>query len=407
MFRNCSRVLGGALVLSLTLSAQTFTTLYNFGSYEYDGAAPKARVILGPLGVLCGTTYAGGESSAGTVYELLPPASPGGAWTELVLHSFNFTDGESPAAAVQMGPSGALYGVANDVAFELRPPMGGNTHWPYTVIYQFTEGGSNPSGALVFGMGQSLYGAAEAQNGGTVYSLTPASTAGGDWTQTILYSFPGGSGGQAPLGTLAVSGNGTLFGVAALGGRTNSLCPYGCGMVFSLTPPTVSGGLWAEKVLYAFEAQTGDGKYPVAGVVIGPNGVLYGTTYNGGGAGCSCGTVFSLIPPGVPGRPMTETILHSFTGPDGTNPSSSLVLGSNGVLYGTTEGGGASGDGIVFELSPPASPGGSWSETILHTFAGTDAAKPNGLALGADGTLYGTAESGGAFNHGTVFSVTP
>ena len=330
-----TRILGGAAVLSLTLSAQTFTTLYNFGSYTFDGFQPEARAIPGLHGELFGTTVFGGQSGHGTVYELLPPTSQGGAWTELVLHSFDGRDGQNPGAALLLGPGGALYGVTPTseggygTAFELDPPTGGITHWSETVLYTFPgTDASNPSGALVFGIDQSLYGLTHWPNG-TVYSLT-APSPGGAWTSTTLYNFPGESGGRYPIGTLAVSSNGALFGATAVGGRINTACEDGCGLIFSLTPPAVAGGTWTEKILYAFAVQNGDGKYPYAGVVLGPNGVLYGATNAGGNRGCSCGTVFSLTPPAVPGGPMTETILHAFnvSEQDGSGPAGNLAPGA-------------------------------------------------------------------------------
>jgi uncharacterized repeat protein (TIGR03803 family) len=160
-------------------------------------------------------------------------------------------------------------------------------------------------------------------------------------------------------------------------------------------------------LLYGFGTHANDGSLPQAGLVIGPTGVLYGTTEYAGGPP-TLGTVFSLSPPALPDEPMVETVLHAFTGPDGANPASTLVLAPNGARYGTTEYGGANGLGVVFELAPPASPGGSWTETVLHSFAGlADGESPNGLALGPDGTLYGTTNLGGASNYGTVFSLTP
>jgi uncharacterized repeat protein (TIGR03803 family) len=331
-----------------------------------------------------------------------------------VLHSFNDQngDGEHPSAGLLMGPNGALYGVTMEGAlegsvFELDPPT--STHWPFTVLYQFTKANSGkPRGALAFGVGGSLYGAlGNSPEFGAVYSLTPPPAAGGAWTRTTLYSFPGGSGGNTPLGTLAVSTNGTIFGVTEVGGVIKTGCAEGCGTVFSLAPPAVSGGPWSERLLYGFGTHANDGSLPQAGLVIGPTGVLYGTTEYAGGPP-TLGTVFSLSPPALPDEPMVETVLHAFTGPDGANPASTLVLAPNGARYGTTEYGGANGLGVVFELAPPASPGGSWTETVLHSFAGlADGESPNGLALGPDGTLYGTTNLGGASNYGTVFSLTP
>lgn len=409
IFRSSIRVLilCGAAVLPLALPAQTFTTIYNFGSQDHDAINPTSRVILGPQGQVYGTTSLGGEMSRGTVYELVPPASAGGAWTEVVLHSFSGPDGQNPNSALLLGPNGALYGVTATsatgygTAFELDPPTGGSTHWSYSLIHQFTNAdGLYPSGALAFGTCQSLYGSAKT----TVYSLTPPSTPNGAWTETTLGTFIGPYGRDL-VGTLAVSGNGTLFGAAAFGGNGGGNC-QGCGLVFSLTPPAVSGGSWTDRVLYEFGAEAGDGQHPSSGVVLTPTGVLYGTT-SSGGAG-SMGTVFALTPAGVPGTPMTETVLHAFSGPDGDQPAPGLVPGPNGVLYGTTLSGGANGYGTVFVLAPPATAGGSWTETILHNFTnGLDGGSPSGLALSADGILYGTTGYGGSSGKGTVYTLAP
>jgi hypothetical protein len=120
-------------------------------------------------------------------------------------------------------------------------------------------------------------------------------------------------------------------------------------------------------VLYSFTGQNGDGAYPFGPVVLGKNGVLYGTTEFGGSFGCysfygvsGCGTVFQLTPPATPGGAWTETVLHQFTGQngDGALPEAPLALGSNGQLYGTTLYGGAggngglTGNGAVFVVKP-------------------------------------------------------
>jgi len=128
--------------------------------------------------------------------------------------------------------------------------------------------------------------------------------------------------------------------------------------------------------------------------------------------------VYSLTPPASPGGAWTESVLYSFTGtPDGAGPTG-LTLGKGGVLYGITVVGGASGNGTVFSLTPPASPGGAWTESLLYTFTGTsgDGAAPMGLTAGEGGVLYGTTYTGGLpacpfappdNSCGTVFSLTP
>src|SRR5579862_9230119 len=107
------------------------------------------------------------------------------------------------------------------------------------------------------------------------------------------------------------------------------------------------------------------------GVTLGKNGRLYGTTYAGGSNTCGinqCGTVYELTP--ASGTPWTKTILYSFHGSDGAQPDANLILGSNGAFYSTTLGGGTVGQGgTVFELAPPATPGGTWTETVLYSFS--------------------------------------
>lgn len=111
-------------------------------------------------------------------------------------------------------------------------------------------------------------------------------------------------------------------------------------------PPSAAGGAWTETTLYSFTGAA-DGDYPFYGVVIG-HGVLYGTT----GYAPPDGNIYSLTPPATPGGAWTEVSLHNFTnGSDGGNPSG-VVIDSAGVLYGTTYSGGSSGDGTVFSVTP-------------------------------------------------------
>lgn len=115
--------------------------------------------------------------------------------------------------------------------------------------------------------------------------------------------------------------------------------------------PTASSAL-TESVLYGFKGGA-DGAYPVGSVVFDPAGNLYGTTSGGEGGPQFGGTVFQLAPPAAPGGNWTETVLHLFEGgPQGANPNAGLVFGKAGSLYGTTPGGGANGVGTVFKTIP-------------------------------------------------------
>jgi uncharacterized repeat protein (TIGR03803 family) len=160
--------------------------------------------------------------------------------------------------------------------------------------------------------------------------------------------------------------DGVLYGVTNQGG-TGSACRLGCGTVFSLTPPASAGG-GLDRDSAAQLHRGSDGGEPQASVLIGNNGVLYGTTWIGGSS--NVGVVFSLTPPSVPGSPWSETVLYNFTGsPDGANPGGALIE-DRGVLYGTTAYGGTSlvcptGCGAFFSLTPPVSQGAAWTENVL------------------------------------------
>ncbi len=138
-------------------------------------------------------------------------------------------------------------------------------------------------------------------------------------------------------------------------------------------------------------------------------GNLYGTTLIGGAY--AYGTVFELMPPSTSGGSWTDSTLLSFEGADGLAPHASLIMDAGGNLYGTTEEGGASGDGNVFELSPPAKSKGKWAESVLWSFDGTDGAWPYvGFVMDAGGNLYGTTLHGGTSGvpgEGTVFELIP
>ncbi len=167
-----------------------------------------------------------------------------------------------------------------------------------------------------------------------------------------------------------------------------------------------STGAWAEntyKVLHVF-GQGSDGWAPESGLVLDRSGNLFGTT-TAGGSGCSqypgCGIVFELTPDEY--GSWTETNIHNFTGTDGARPYAALVFDSRGSLYGTTYGNGIANQGTVFELTQS---GGVWTENVLHIFtSGWDGGNPlGGVLLDNAGHLYGTTSAGGG-DDGVVFSL--
>lgn len=403
-------------------AAITLTTLHDFagsGATPPDGANPQAALISDSTGALYGTTASGGASNAGTVFKLTPSATAGNPWSESVLYGFcsqtRCGDGSVPYAGLIFGSDGALYGTTSGggafgggTVFKLTPAADGS--WTESVLYSFTGGndGDLPYAGLIMDAAGALYGTTEfgGSNGaGTVFKLAPPGTVGGGWSESVLHSFTGGSGGFFPLAGLIMDASGTLYGTTRLGGNASCNGGYGCGVVFALAPPTATNPDWSESVLYSFAGGSGDGADPMAGLISDSTGALYGTTKQGGPAGA--GTVFTLTPPTTTGGTWSESILYGFAGgSDGGFPLAGLISDSTGTLYGTTAGGGASGAGTVFTLTPPTTTGGAWSESTLWSFSGSDGADPSAaLIAGVSGALYGTTEGGDSVNDGTIFQL--
>ena len=160
------------------------------------------------------------------------------------------------------------------------------------------------------------------------------------------------------------------------------------------------------RTLYSFAGAPNDGANPQARMSL-KDGVLYGTTYSGGLG--NWGSVFSLSPSASPKNPWTEQELYSFNGgADGALPGGLPLEGPQGVVAGTTTLGGAAGLGAVFAVTPPAEPGGSWTERVLYSFLGSangDGEQPAGPLIESGGVLYGTTSFGGTQAGGTVFSL--
>jgi uncharacterized repeat protein (TIGR03803 family) len=248
--------------------------LHSFGPYATngDGEQPLSSLVFDGAGNLYGTTSTGGADNAGTVFELSPVS---GGWSEKVLHSFNVEDGTNPIGGVVFDGAGNLYGTTfsggrgSGIVFELSP--GSNGTWTETVLHRFKGGsdGGRPYAGLVLDKAGNLYGAAQGgiHGKGEVFALIPAS--GGGWTMTTIYSFIGAPGdGGVPLDALVVDATGSLYGRTLYGGA-NKL-----GTVFKLAP--VSGGGWTESVLFSFTGGS-NGRNPFVGVTLDPVGNLYGT----------------------------------------------------------------------------------------------------------------------------------
>jgi uncharacterized repeat protein (TIGR03803 family) len=263
----------------------------------------------------------------------------------------------------------------------------------FNVLYNFTGGsdGGYLFDSLIRDAAGNLYGTTRsggASGDGTVFMLDTSGT------ETVLYSFSGVPDGARPYASLIRDPKGHFCGTTFVGGSESCSNQYGsgCGTVFDVDKAG------KETVLYSFTGTGTDGVNPLAGVVRGPQGALYGTTAGGGASGY--GTVFKLVPNGK------EIVLYGFTGTggDGATPEAGLLRDGKGNLYGVTYGGGTSGDGTVFMLDKTG------KETVLYSFGGSpDGANPSFgyLIRDAKGNLYGTTENGGAYDVGTVFKLTP
>ena len=323
-------------------------------------------------------------------------------WT--VIHSFSGPDGAYPGAGLTMDAAGNLYGTtsgggAHDygAVFKLTHKPSG---WVLTPLYSFSgPDGNGPSARVMIGPDGTLYGTTTyggSAGYGTVFRLQPPAgfcrSFQCPWTETVLYSFQNGSdGGEPGYGDLALDQQGNIYGTTSQGGYDGSSCyGEGCGVVYKLSR---AGGSWSYSVLYSFQGGD-DGFRPYAGVVLDASGNLYGTTEAGGPNGI--GTVYKLTPNG---SGWTESLIYDFPNfNDGALPYGGLIFDRFGNLYGTTETYGQLDGGTVFELTPA---NGGWNFSVLtavSAYAGPTASP----TMDASGNLYGTI----GFGSFEVFKVT-
>jgi uncharacterized repeat protein (TIGR03803 family) len=416
----------GQAYWGLALPPQAFNVVHNFTG-GIDGANPWAGLVMDRSGNLYGDTQGGGngsctyfgQSGCGVVYRLI---QKNGNWVTNPLYSFRGgSDGEFATRPVTIGPNGSIYGTTTGggegtcsydsssgcgVVFNVTPlptiPRTPTEPWLEKVLYRFTgEGdGGSPLSNVVFDSAGNIYGSTQiggASNLGAVYKLTPSG--GGNYTESVIYNFAGGSDGAGPLDGLIFDTAGNLYSTTGFGGGA-SACQGGCGTVFELSP---NGSGWTEKILYSFQGGN-DGETPNAGVVLDAAGNLYGNTWQGGAGGG--GTVYELSPSG---SNWNFNLIWGFPG-NGYSVAR-LLRDSSGNLYGTLQSGGANGAGQAYELSFSNN---AWGLIDLHDFTGTadGGTVLSSVAIDASGNLYGTAWGGGAntcggSGCGVVWEITP
>ena len=275
----------------------------------------------------------------------------------------------------------------------------------YTVLHNFTGGadGHNPQAGLTLNGTSNLFGAGN----DTVFRLRQS---GMTWLLSPIFDF-NGTDGAVVTGRLTFGPGGALYGGTFSGGIPNCYDGAGCGLIFSMRPTSSicrsTSCPWTMTALYQFDplSRPSDGYSSQGGLVFDSAGNIYGTTSSGGLNG---GVVFELCPSG---NSWTETILHSFGGPDGYTPTGNMVIDRAGNIIGTTQFGGNGGNcagegcGVIFELTHTSS---GWVESTLHNFNPSEGALPTGgLISDAAGNLYGTTTVGGTNAGGTVYELTP
>lgn len=396
----------GTVAAAWAQSSPELTTLYSF-IQGVNGVEPNNGVTIGSGGVLYGTTAGGGKQNSGVVYSLTPPASAGEPWTQEVIANFegNGAAQEHPTGALVAGDDGVLYGSTTGGLSDYAS-FNGEVYFlrppaasgdPWTRTALCTFAPRQGPVAIAKGSKGALYGITS----GVVFSCAPPASSGDGWSETTLYDLPSSNGSNFYT-NLILGRGGVIY------STTNGTVSSG-GSVFSLRPPAAPGDSWTAATLFDFPGLA-DGVDP-DGLVMGRGGVFYGSTALGGDTtdgNCNpagCGVVFGLTPPSSPSGAWTQTVLHTFTSnPDGAFPNL-LTAGPGGVLYGSTYGGGTFGYGTLFSLTPPTSSGGSWTYMLLYSFTGgSDSGNPNGLTLGPHGILYGTTQGVVGSDIGTVFA---
>jgi uncharacterized repeat protein (TIGR03803 family) len=315
-------------------------------------------------------------------------ACGGATWATPVLTTLvalNGTNGEGSTAGLIADSAGNLFGTTirggtnnYGTAFEVAA----GTHALSTLVnFGYTAGYSARAGLIADASGN-LYGTTEEGGPGPINTATGTvfEIPAGTHTLSTFATFTT-SIGAFPAGGVIADAAGNFYGTTLQGGAN------GVGTVFKVAADT-----HAISTLATFN--TGNGGYPVAGLIADAAGNLYGTT-NVGGAN-NDGTVFEIS-----AETHALSTLVTFNGNNGAQPHAKLLADAAGNLYGTTFAGGASGYGTVFEIAA-----GTRALSTLVMFNSSNGANPEaGLIADADGNLYGTTQNGGAKNFGTAFEV--
>ncbi len=375
-FVLCAAALAGAQDVAPTA---TVSTVYNFAGGTTGSANPwYVTLVQGTDGDLYGTTYNGGSASAGTAFKV----TTSGTYT--LLHSFanTATDGGYPSGGLTLGSNGNFYGTTQQggsqsqgVVFQMT------SSGTITILHNFNAGvdGAFPWGPPILASDGNLYGTASGGAGafGLVYKVTTSGT------YTTVYKFSEADG-YYPMASPTQGIDGDLYIPVALGGSEY------CGTIVKIT----TAGVLVSS--YSFPCDAG-GSFPIGPLVQDANTNFFSTTQNGGTNGE--GTIYKVTPT------MAVTILHSFgaTFGDGEYPSAGLALGTDGKYYGSAAEGGTYDDGILFNTNKTG------FYTDLYSFNNSaNLMQMSPLSPPVEyttGLLYGVTEYGGTTNQGIVYSL--
>jgi len=373
------------LAFRIDADGTSYTVLHNFLGNASDGGAPYATLTEGPDGMMYGTTNFYGAGNRGTVFRM---NKDGTGYSVLKTFSAGTSDGGNLAQSVRIAPDGTLYGCnaagGGDTAgllFRLNSDGTG-----FAVLKDLrSPDGSLPLAPVMEASDGALYGSTYVGGGATKGTLFKVNKDGTGFT--VLHRFTTSTDGVQPSGKLTEASDGALYG-ATLGGGA-----YSGGVLFKLNKDGTG-----YTILRSFASTSTDGSGLLGGVIEGSDGALYGTTDGGGTS--SAGTIFKINKDGT-----GYAVLRSFTtaSSDGHWPYAGLIEAPSGILYGTTIAGGSANLGVAFKIQKNGT-----GFTILHSFSGGtgDGASPySGVYLASDGRLYGTTTAGGSANLGTVYGL--
>jgi uncharacterized repeat protein (TIGR03803 family) len=417
---------GGTYLQGTLYSFNTVTgqdsLLFSFN--DSSGTEPYSSLIQASNGLLYGMTLSGGRYGNGTMFCFNTVTGQ-----DSVLLHFHGNIGASPAGSLMQASNGLLYGMTElggtwgqGLVFAYNPLTGSDS-----IVLEFNgSNGGSPTGTLMQASNGLLYGMTQfgGTNGeGVIFSYDPIT--GKD---SIIINLSGALNGDAPLGDLFEASDGFLYGMTSAGGSSGTGTLFRLNMVtqqdslllnFGVSPQstqnspmlasdgmvygmTYRGGIYDKGILFRYNPNTGQdtillnfhdsiGVSPNGSLIQAKNGLLYGFTVSSDLGG----TLFSYDP-----VKFKDSVLVDFNGYDGQNPFGSLIQASDGLLYGTISGGGTHDFGVIMSYNTITG-----KDSILYNFNDTLGWSPYGtLTEGANKTLYGTAEYGGATGYGVLFS---